>query len=95
MQPAGVIVEIMNEDGTMARLPQLIHLAKKFNIKIVSIEDLVSYRMQNDSLIVKKVDHVINTQYGSFRLRAYEQTTNGNVHLALTKGSWNINDGWR
>ena len=92
MQPAGVIVEIMNEDGTMARLPQLIQVAKKFNLKIVSIEDLVSYRMQNDSLIVKKVDHVINTQYGSFRLRAYEQTTNGNVHLALTKGSWNIND---
>ena len=92
MLPAGVIVEIMNEDGTMARLPQLIKVAKKFNLKIVSIEDLVSYRMQNDSLIVKKVDHKINTQYGSFRLRAYEQTTNGNVHLALTKGSWNIND---
>jgi len=92
MLPAGVIVEIMNEDGTMARLPQLIKVAKKFDLKIVSIEDLVSYRMQNDSLIVKKVDHKINTQYGSFRLRAYEQTTNGNVHLALTKGSWNIND---
>jgi 3,4-dihydroxy 2-butanone 4-phosphate synthase/GTP cyclohydrolase II len=92
MLPAGVIVEIMNEDGTMARLHQLIKVAKKFDLKIVSIEDLVSYRMQNDSLIVKKVDHKINTQYGSFRLRAYEQTTNGNVHLALTKGSWNIND---
>ena len=92
MLPAGVIVEIMNEDGTMARLPQLIEVAKKFNLKIVSIEDLVSYRMQNDSLIVKKVDHDISTQYGSFRLRAYEQTTNGNVHLALTKGSWNVND---
>ena len=92
MLPAGVIVEIMNEDGTMARLPQLIKVAKKFDLKIVSIEDLVSYRMQNDSLIVKRVDHKINTQYGSFRLRAYEQTTNGNVHLALTKGSWNIND---
>lgn len=92
MLPAGVIVEIMNEDGTMARLPQLIEVAKKFNLKIVSIEDLVSYRMQNDSLIVKKVDHDIITQYGSFRLRAYEQTTNGNVHLALTKGSWNVND---
>ena len=92
MLPAGVIVEIMNEDGTMARLPQLIKVAKKFDLKIVSIEDLVSYRMQNDSLIVKKVDHKINTQYGSFRLRAYEQTTNGNVHLALTKGSWNVND---
>jgi 3,4-dihydroxy 2-butanone 4-phosphate synthase/GTP cyclohydrolase II len=92
LQPAGVIVEIMNEDGTMARLPQLIDVAKKFNLKIVSIEDLVSYRMQNDSLIIKKVDHDISTQYGTFRLRAYEQTTNGTVHLALTKGSWNVND---
>ncbi|MDA9628627.1 3,4-dihydroxy-2-butanone-4-phosphate synthase [Flavobacteriaceae bacterium] len=86
--PAGVIVEIMNEDGTMARLPQLLEVAKRFNLKIVSIEDLVSYRMQHDSLIVKKVDHEINTRYGKFRMRAYEQTTNGNVHLALTKGNW-------
>ena len=86
--PAGVIVEIMNEDGTMARLPQLLEVAKKFYLKIVSIEDLVSYRMQHDSLIVKKVDHEINTRYGNFRMRAYEQTTNGNVHLALTKGYW-------
>ena len=86
--PAGVIVEIMNEDGTMARLPQLLEVAKKFDLKIVSIEDLVSYRMQYDSLIVKKVDHEINTRYGNFRMRAYEQTTNGNVHLALTKGYW-------
>ena len=86
--PAGVIVEIMNEDGTMARLPQLLEVAKKFDLKIVSIEDLVSYRMQHDSLIVKKVDHEINTRYGNFRMRAYEQTTNGNVHLALTKGYW-------
>ena len=88
-KPAGVIVEIMNEDGTMARLPQLLEVAKKFDLKIVSIEDLVSYRMQHDSLIAKKVDHEINTRYGKFRMRAYEQTTNGNVHLALTKGNWN------
>ena len=87
-KPAGVIVEIMNEDGTMARLPQLLGVAKRFNLKIVSIEDLVSYRMQHDSLIVKKVDHEINTRYGKFRMRAYEQTTNGNIHLALTKGNW-------
>jgi 3,4-dihydroxy 2-butanone 4-phosphate synthase/GTP cyclohydrolase II len=92
MKPAGVIVEIMNEDGSMARLPQLVEVAKKFDLKIVSIEDLVSYRMQNDSLIVKKADHEISTQYGKFRIRAYEQTTNGNVHLALTKGSWDTND---
>lgn len=85
---AGVIVEIMNEDGTMARLPQLLEVAKKFNLKIVSIEDLVSYRMQHDSLIVQKADHEIKTRYGNFRMRAYEQTTDGNIHLALTKGHW-------
>lgn len=85
---AGVIVEIMNEDGTMARLPQLLEVAEKFNLKIVSIEDLVSYRMQHDSLIVQKADHQIKTRYGNFRMRAYEQTTNGNIHLALTKGHW-------
>ena len=92
MQPAGVIVEIMNEDGTMARLPQLIEVAKKFNLKIVSIEDLVSYRMQHDSLIEKKADTIINTRYGDFRLRAYEQTTTGSVHLALTKVHWSIDE---
>ena len=88
MQAAGVIVEIMNEDGSMARLPQLVEVAKKFQLKIVSIEDLVSYRMQHDSLIIKRADHQINTQYGDFRLRAYEQTTNAAVHIALTKGNW-------
>ena len=87
-KPAGVIVEIMNEDGTMARLPQLVEVAKKFNLKLVSIEDLVSYRMQHDSLIVKKEDFEIDTRFGQFRLRAYLQTTNKQVHLALTKGSW-------
>ena len=87
-EPAGVIVEIMNKDGSMARLPELIEVAKKFNLKIVSIEDLVSYRMQNDSLIVKKIDHEIKTRYGKYRVRAYEQTTNGNIHLALSKGHW-------
>ncbi|MDA0792213.1 MAG: 3,4-dihydroxy-2-butanone-4-phosphate synthase [Bacteroidetes bacterium] len=87
-KPAGVIVEIMNEDGTMARLPQLVEVAQRFNLKIVSIEDLVSFRMQNDSLISKKIDREIQTRYGKFRLRAYEQTTNGTIHLALTKGEW-------
>ena len=85
---AGVIVEIMNEDGTMARLPQLVEVAKKFNLKLVSIEDLVAYRMQHDSLIVKKEDFEVHTRFGQFRLRAYLQTTNKQVHLALTKGSW-------
>lgn len=88
LQPAGVIVEIMNEDGTMARLPQLLEVAKKFNIKIVSIEDLVAYRMEHDSLIIKKEDFDIETRFGKFRLRAYQQTTNNQVHIALTKGTW-------
>jgi 3,4-dihydroxy 2-butanone 4-phosphate synthase / GTP cyclohydrolase II len=89
---AGVIVEIMNEDGTMARLPQLVEVAKKFNLKLVSIEALVAYRMQHDSLIVKKEDFDIETRFGSFRLRAYEQTTNKQIHIALTKGTWNLGD---
>ncbi len=87
-QPAGVIVEIMNDDGTMARLPQLIEVANKFDLKLVSIEDLVAYRMKHDSLIEKKEDFDIQTRFGTFRVRAYKQTTNSQVHLALTKGSW-------
>ena len=90
--PAGVIVEIMNEDGTMARLPQLLKVAEKFDLKIVSIEDLVAYRMQHDSLIVKKEDFDIETRFGTFRLRAYQQTTNKQVHIALTKGAWKSSD---
>lgn len=88
LKPAGVIVEIMNEDGTMARLPQLMEVAERFDLKIVSIEDLVAYRMSHDSLIDKKEDFEIKTRFGEFRLRAYEQTTNDTVHIALTKGSW-------
>lgn len=88
LQPAGVIVEIMNEDGTMARLPQLLEVAKKFDLKIVSIEDLVAYRMEHDSLIEKKEDFTLQTRFGDFRLRAYKQTTNSQIHIALTKGTW-------
>ncbi len=91
-KPAGVIVEIMNDDGTMARLPQLAKVAKKFNLKLVSIEDLVAYRMQHDSLIVKKEDFDVETRFGIFRLRAYQQTTNKQIHIALTKGTWNLGD---
>ena len=87
-QAAGVIVEIMNEDGTMARLPQLIKVAEKFNLKLVSIEDLVAYRMRHDSLVLKREDTEIMTKFGEFRLRAFQQTTNDQVHIALTKGSW-------
>ena len=88
LEPAGVIVEIMNEDGSMARLPQLLEVAKKFDIKIVSIEDLIAYRMEHDSLIELKEAFTINTRFGEFRLRAYQQTTNDQVHIALLKGNW-------
>lgn len=90
--PAGVIVEIMNRDGSMARLPELWKVAQKFDLKIVSIEDLVAYRMQHDSLIIKKSDTEIETRFGKFRLRAYQQTTTSQVHLALSKGNWNMEE---
>ena len=92
LEPAGVIVEIMNEDGTMARLPELMIVAERFNLKIISIEDLVAYRMEHDSLIEKKEDFQIETRFGSYRLRAYKQTTNNQIHIALTKGVWDINE---
>ncbi|ERI61864.1 3,4-dihydroxy-2-butanone-4-phosphate synthase [Capnocytophaga sp. oral taxon 863 str. F0517] len=88
LEPAGILIEILNEDGSMARLPQLVKVAEKHNLKIISIEHLVAYRMRHDSLIVKKEDFSIDTDYGTFRLRAYEQTTNGQIHLAFTKGTW-------
>ncbi|GGH43200.1 3,4-dihydroxy-2-butanone 4-phosphate synthase [Mangrovimonas yunxiaonensis] len=92
LKPAGILVEILNEDGTMARLPQLVEVAKKFDLKLISIEDLVAYRMEHDSLIDKKEDFEIETRFGRFRLRAYQQTTNDQIHIALTKGSWSKNE---
>src|SRR5690554_1179067 len=92
LKPAGILVEILNEDGSMARLPQLLEVAKKFDLKIISIEDLVAYRMQHDSLIAKKEDFDIVTRFGEFRLRAYLQKTNKQVHIALTKGVWNADE---
>ncbi|MDG1056456.1 MAG: 3,4-dihydroxy-2-butanone-4-phosphate synthase, partial [Flavobacteriaceae bacterium] len=91
-EPAGILVEILNEDGTMARLPELKKVAEKFDLKIISIEALVAYRMQNDSLIAKKNDFQIETRFGSYRLRAYQQTTNDAIHIALTKGDWNTSE---
>lgn len=88
MKPAGVIVEIMNEDGTMARLPQLHTIAEKFDLKLISIEDLVAFRMQNESLIQLESTFTVPTHYGDFTLYAYRQTTNQQLHLALTIGSW-------
>ncbi len=92
LKPAGILVEILNEDGTMARLPQLMKVAKKFDLKLISIEDLVKYRMEHDSLIEKKEDFKISTKFGEFRLRAYKQTTNDQIHIALTKGTWKENE---
>lgn len=92
LKPAGILVEILNEDGSMARLPRLREVADKFNLKLISIEDLVSYRMQHDSLIKKIEDFDIETRFGTYRLRAYNQTTNNQIHLVLTKGSWSKDD---
>ena len=92
LYPAGILVEILNEDGTMARLPQLVEVAKKFDLKIISIEDLIAYRMRKDTLVIKKEDFALQTPYGEFRLRAYEQTTNKQIHLAFTKGSWKADE---
>jgi 3,4-dihydroxy 2-butanone 4-phosphate synthase/GTP cyclohydrolase II len=91
-QPAGILVEILNEDGTMARLPQLMEVAKKFKLKIISIEDLVAYRMKYDSLIYKIENFTLQTRFGEFQLRAYKQTTNNQVHIALTKGTWEADE---
>lgn len=89
LKPMGILVEILNEDGSMARLPELMKVAEKFDLKIISIEDLVAYRMKHDSLISKKEDFMITTRFGDFRLRSYLQKTNKQVHIALTKGTWN------
>lgn len=87
-KPAGILVEILNQDGTMARLPELMEVAKQWDLKIISIENLVAYRMKHDSLIQKKEDFEIDTRFGKFRLRAYQQITNKQVHIALSKGDW-------
>jgi 3,4-dihydroxy 2-butanone 4-phosphate synthase/GTP cyclohydrolase II len=87
-EPAGVIVEILNEDGTMARLPQLFEIAAKFNLKIVSIEDLIEYRIKNESLIEPIVDVKMPTSYGDFQLHAFKEINTGMEHLALVKGNW-------
>ena len=91
-EPAGVIVEIMNEDGTMARLSDLFKIAGKFNLKIVSIKDLIAYRLKNETLIQREVSVNLPTSWGNFELTAYRQTTTGQEHLALTKGAWEENE---
>jgi len=88
LTPGGVLVEIMNEDGTMARLPDLRIVADKFNLKLVAIKDLIEYRLNIESLVEEKVDVEMPTDYGDFKLVAFEQTTTKDNHLALVKGEW-------
>ncbi|MEQ1678384.1 MAG: GTP cyclohydrolase II, partial [Chitinophagaceae bacterium] len=87
-EPGGVLVEIMNEDGTMARLPQLIEVAKKFDFKIISIKDLIEYRIKTDSLVEEIVRVDMPTKYGDFKLVAFKEKNSTNEHLALLKGEW-------
>jgi len=92
LRPGGVLVEIMNEDGTMARLPQLMEIAKKFKLKIVSIKDLIAYRLQSESILLKGVEVKLPTAFGDFKLIPFIQKSNGMEHVALIKGSWTKED---
>lgn len=92
LKPAGILVEILNEDGSMARLPQLLKIAEKFDLKIISIQDLIAYRLQHDSLIEKMEEFPVKTIFGDFKMTSYKQTTNNQIHFALTKGEWNENE---
>ncbi|HET9057596.1 MAG TPA: bifunctional 3,4-dihydroxy-2-butanone-4-phosphate synthase/GTP cyclohydrolase II [Chitinophagaceae bacterium] len=87
-EPAGALVEIMNEDGSMARLPQLVEIAKKFNLKLISIKDLIEFRLQTDSLIEEVVRVDMPTRYGSFKLVGFKEKQSQNEHFALIKGEW-------
>jgi len=89
LEPAGVIVEILNEDGSMARTPELHKIAKKFDLKFITIKDLIEYRIRNESLITEEADIQLPTDYGDFKMKAYKQTTNGQLHLVIYKGEWN------
>lgn len=88
LKPGGVLVEIMNEDGTMARLPQLVKIAEEFDLKIISIKDLIAYRLTTDSILVKGTKVSLPTLYGDFHLIPFIQKSNGMEHVALTKGEW-------
>jgi 3,4-dihydroxy 2-butanone 4-phosphate synthase/GTP cyclohydrolase II len=87
-EPCGVLVEILNEDGTMARLPQLMDIAKKFDLKIISIKDLIAYRLAKESMVSRQAEVEMPTHYGQFKLIDYKVETNGQEHLALIKGTW-------
>ena len=88
LQPAGALIEIMNEDGTMARLPQLLETAKKFDLKIISIASLIAYRLREESIIEKGVTVPLPTEWGEFQITPFRQKSNGVEHVALTKGEW-------
>lgn len=88
LQPVGVLIEILNEDGTMARLPQLFEIAKKFNLKLVSIKDLIEYRLEKESLIKREIGVNMPTEWGDFDMVAFRQLDNDQLHLALIKGTW-------
>ena len=88
LNPAGVIVEILNEDGSMARTPELFKIAKKFNIKFITIKDLIKYRLKNESLISEEALVKLPTEFGDFKLKAFKQVTNHQVHLVIYKGEW-------
>lgn len=92
LQPVGIICEIMREDGEMARVPELAEMAKKFDMKFITIKDLIAYRNETESLVKEVMDINMPTMYGDFQLHAFEETTTGDVHLALTKGSWTKED---
>ena len=92
LEPAGVIVEILNEDGSMARTPELHKIAEKFNLKFITIKDLIEYRMKNESLITEEAEIQLPTDYGNFKMKAFKQTTNGQLHLAIYKGEWKVDE---
>src|SRR3954463_1054311 len=87
-EPCGVLVEILNEDGTMARLPELFKIAERFDLKIISIEDLIAYRLEKESNVTRQVEVTMPTEWGNFHLIDYRLNTNGQEHLALVKGGW-------
>ena len=92
MEPVGVLIEIMNEDGTMARLPELRVLAERYNLKIVSIKDLITYRLKNESLIERGDEVFLPTDHGTFRIIPFKQLSNGVEHVALIKGEWEVDE---
>ena len=92
LEPAGVIVEILNEDGSMARTPELHKIAKRFNLKFITIKDLIEYRMKKETLITEESEVQLPTVYGDFKMKAFKQTTNGQLHLAVYKGDWKANE---